>query len=118
MLPFIRKIAPKIPTIGRLLKHRNDLLEENIELRRQLSTRDSDHVDVLESRIDGLSTVINPLHYLDREWIDLHHDLSRYSIDKHCFQNFSGEIYRKGWEWTHCLYGLRKLGMLAPGHRA
>ncbi len=118
MLPLIRKIAPKIPAIGRLLKHRNDLLEENIELRRQLSTRDSDHVDVLESRIDGLSTVINPSHYLDREWIDLHHDLSRYSIDKHCFQNFSGEIYRKGWEWTHCLYGLRKLGMLAPAHRA
>ena len=24
----------------------------------------------------------------------------------------------KGWEWTHCLSGLRDLGMLKPDHRA
>lgn len=39
-------------------------------------------------------------------------------MDKHCFQNVSGEVYRKGWEWTHCVYGLRKLGMLKPDHTA
>jgi SAM-dependent methyltransferase len=48
----------------------------------------------------------------------LHHDLERYSIDKHCFQSSEGEIYRKGWEWTHCLFGLRRLGMLQAGHHA
>ena len=70
------------------------------------------------SRIGSLCTVVDPAHYQDAEWLSLHHDLERYSIDKHCFQGASGAIYRKGWEWTHCLFGLRRLGMLAHGHRA
>lgn len=62
--------------------------------------------------------MVNPSHYLDSGWLALHHDLSRYSIDRHCFQNISGEIYRKGWEWTHCIYGLKTLGILKPGNNA
>ncbi len=66
----------------------------------------------------SLSEVVNPVRYDDPEWLALHHDLERYALDKHCFRNISGAIYRKGWEWTHCLYGLRRLGMLQAGHRA
>jgi SAM-dependent methyltransferase len=71
-----------------------------------------------ELRIDTLCEVTNPARYIDPKWLELHHDLERYSIDKHCLQGFNGAIVRKGWEWTHCLYGLRQLGMLQPEHRA
>jgi SAM-dependent methyltransferase len=61
---------------------------------------------------------MNPAKYEDPEWLAVHHDLERYALDKHCFRNCSGEVYRKGWEWTQCVYGLRKLGMLEPHHAA
>jgi SAM-dependent methyltransferase len=62
--------------------------------------------------------VTNPLRYQEPEWLEVHHDLERYALDKHCFQHRSGQVYRKGWEWTHCIYGLRKLGMIQPQHTA
>jgi len=68
--------------------------------------------------VAGLCEIANPGRYSDEEWHALHADLERYAVDKHCFQAFNGAIVRKGWEWTHCLYGLRRLGMLKPEHRA
>lgn len=65
-----------------------------------------------------LSELTNPARYLDGEWMAVHHDLERYAIDKHCFQHTSGEVYRKGWEWTHCLYGLQALGALTGQAKA
>lgn len=67
---------------------------------------------------DSLCEIVNPERYKDRHWIDLHHDLSRYGIDRHCFQNHSGEIVRKGWEMTQCIYGLEQLGMLSSSATA
>jgi SAM-dependent methyltransferase len=65
-----------------------------------------------------LSEVITPRRYNDPEWAALHADLERYSVDKHVFSTSEGHIYRKGWEWTQCLYGLRKLGALSSDARA
>jgi SAM-dependent methyltransferase len=65
-----------------------------------------------------LSEVMNPARYADKEWLKLHDELEAYSIDKHCFFKTEGQIYRKGWEWTHCLYGLQKLGALTASARA
>lgn len=111
---LLRAAGLRIPAIRRLIGERDRLLAENVHLKGAASPLGA----ASESRIGGLCGVVNPTHYLDREWLALHHDLERYSLDKHCFQNRSGEIYRKGWEWTHCLYGLRHLGMLQPEHRA
>lgn len=66
----------------------------------------------------ALSEVINVGRYDDETWMRLHREVESYSIDKHVFKNTSGEIYRKGWEWTHCVYGLERLGMIHPGHCA
>jgi SAM-dependent methyltransferase len=65
-----------------------------------------------------LSEVMNPQRYQDDEWAALHTDLERYSVDKHVFATTEGHVYRKGWEWTHCLYGLGKLGALSSDARA
>jgi SAM-dependent methyltransferase len=71
------------------------------------------------SRVSApLSEVMNPLRYHDPEWFALHAELEGYSIDKHVFATPDGHIYRKGWEWTHCLYGLQKLGAITPRARA
>jgi SAM-dependent methyltransferase len=66
----------------------------------------------------NLSETTNPARYDDPEWLAIHYDLERYSTDKHVFLHTSGHVYRKGWEWTHCIYGLGKLGALQPGARA
>ncbi|MCZ0733006.1 class I SAM-dependent methyltransferase [Phreatobacter sp. AB_2022a] len=65
-----------------------------------------------------LSEVMNVSRYSDERWLSLHLELETYSIDKHVFKTHEGEIYRKGWEWTHCLYGLEKLGALQPNAQA
>jgi SAM-dependent methyltransferase len=62
--------------------------------------------------VSSLCEVVNPDRYNDRHWLTLHHDLSRYGIDPQCFRNHSGEVVRKGWEMTQCIYGLEKLGMI------
>jgi SAM-dependent methyltransferase len=42
-----------------------------------------------------------------------HAAIEPYSIDKHLFTNTNGgQVLRKGWEWTHCAYGLDQLGCL------
>lgn len=65
-----------------------------------------------------LSEVINPRRYKNPRWLALHRELESYSTDKHLFLNTQGEIARKGYEWTHCLYGLSKLGVVLPNARA
>ena len=47
----------------------------------------------------------------------IHRLIEPYSIDKHVFLHTNGgQVYRKGWEWTHCIYGLDVLGVLhSPG---
>ena len=59
-----------------------------------------------------LSEVINPARYDDAEWMEIHREIESYSPDKHVFKHTSGEVYRKGWEWTQAAYGLRKLGFI------
>lgn len=66
----------------------------------------------------SLSEVINIARYEDPTWIKFHEELEAHSIDKHVFKHTGGEIYRKGWEWTHCIYGLSQLGMITPTARA
>jgi SAM-dependent methyltransferase len=47
--------------------------------------------------------------------MEIHGNLEQYSVDKHLFTATNGgNILRKGWEWTHCIYGLEKLGVLTP----
>lgn len=66
-----------------------------------------------------LSTIINPTHFNDPEWRCLHDELEQYSVDKHVFAcTNGGAIHRKGWEWTHCIYGLKKLGAIKDDARA
>jgi SAM-dependent methyltransferase len=65
-----------------------------------------------------LSCVVAPSCYDDPDWLALHRDLERYSTDKHCFLHTGGHVNRKGWEWTQCLHGLRRLGAITPGARA
>ncbi len=65
-----------------------------------------------------LSELTNPARYDDPEWMRIHRDLEAYAIDKHCFRHTSGQVYRKGWEWTHCLFGLQQLGAITPSASA
>jgi SAM-dependent methyltransferase len=62
-----------------------------------------------------LSSLTNPSAYDDAEWLRVHNDLETYSFDKHVFLP---NVYRKGWEWTQTIYGLERLGMVQPQHRA
>jgi len=49
----------------------------------------------------------------------LHQEIESYSVDKHVFLHTNGgHIYRKGWEWTHCVYGLEELGALGASATA
>jgi SAM-dependent methyltransferase len=66
----------------------------------------------------SLSEVINPRRYRDREWLKFHAELELYSTDKHVFLHTQGEVVRKGYEWTHCIYGLSKLGMIGQHAKA
>ena len=90
---------------------------ENERLRRALDVLPPP-LPAIHAAVGSLCTLVNPAHWLDPEWLALHQDLSRYSIDHHCFRNLGGYIHRKGWEWTHCIYGLRRLGMLRPDNTA
>ena len=66
----------------------------------------------------ALSSVVDPSSYEDPGWVALHQALERYSTDKHCFLHTGGHVYRKGWEWTQCVYGLHQLGAMMPAARA
>ena len=66
-----------------------------------------------------LSSLTNVGAYGDQRWIDLYHELGTYSYDSHIFQSDSPpNVYRKGWEWTQTIWGLERLGMIQPHHRA
>jgi SAM-dependent methyltransferase len=69
-------------------------------------------------RWGSLSEIINPNRYLDPQWDRLHRDLEAYSVDKHVFHHLSGEVVRKGYELTQCIFGLAALGMLRPEAQA
>jgi SAM-dependent methyltransferase len=64
-----------------------------------------------------LSEVINPRRFDDPEWLRYHTALEPYSTEKHVFLNTEGQINRKGYEWTHCIYGLSKLGAITDRSR-
>lgn len=43
----------------------------------------------------------------------VHREIEAYSVDKHVFSHTNGgNICRKGWEWTQCVYGLKHFGLL------
>lgn len=59
-----------------------------------------------------LNELTNPAKWDDRAWLQMHLELETYSVDKHCFSKNREMAYRKGWEWTQALYGLKLLGAL------
>ena len=68
--------------------------------------------------MNPLSEVINVNHYDNPLWMELHVQLESFSTDKHVFKHTEGEVYRKGWEWTNCVYGLAYLGVIKNNARA
>ena len=57
--------------------------------------------------------ICNPVPYADPCWIGYHRALEAYSVNKHVFWHTNGgHVYRKDWEWTHCIYGLEELGAI------
>ncbi len=110
-----RVAAGSLPPLRRLLAERAALAAELARLRDTLPAP----VPAAAGRTGGsLSGLVDPARYEDPPWRALHEDLARYALDRHCFRNLSGAIHRKGYEWTHCLFGLRELGMLRPAARA
>ena len=63
---------------------------------------------------DGLNGLTNVDKWDDPEWLRIHLELERYSVDKHCFTTDKDLAMRKGWEWTQCLYGLHLLEKITP----
>ena len=61
-----------------------------------------------------LNEITNPNKWDCPEWMKVHRELESYSIDKHCFSESKEYAYRKGWEWTQCLYGLHNIGAITP----
>jgi hypothetical protein len=61
-----------------------------------------------------LNELTNPDKWNNPEWLQIHLDLARYSVDKHCFSSDRDFAYRKGWEWTQAIYGLKLLGAIQP----
>lgn len=51
--------------------------------------------------------------------MQIHRDIAAYSVDPHVFFHLNGgHVYRKGWEWTQCVYALERVGALEPAHKA
>lgn len=66
-----------------------------------------------------LSGLTNVAAYLDNGWMEHFRELSSYSTDRHIFDaDRAPMLYRKGWEWTQTIWGLDRLGMIKPEHRA
>jgi len=67
----------------------------------------------------NLCGLVNPDDYLDSEWLSIHKKLESYSSAKHVFFHTNGKnVYRKGWEWTRTIFGLKRLGMINGNHSA
>jgi len=63
----------------------------------------------------GLNGLVNVAAYEDTDWLALFDELGSYSYENHIFgARQHPNIYRKGWEWTQTVYGLKKLGMIRP----
>ncbi|CCK79578.1 class I SAM-dependent methyltransferase [Desulfobacula toluolica] len=59
-----------------------------------------------------LNEMTNPNKWDNPEWMKIHRELESYSVDKHCFSESKEYAYRKGWEWTQCIWGLHTLGAI------
>lgn len=68
-------------------------------------------------RVTGLNEMTNPDKWDNPEWMKFHRELASYSVDTHCFSETKEYAYRKGWEWTQCIWGLDLLGAISPGAR-
>jgi SAM-dependent methyltransferase len=72
-----------------------------------------------DGKLLPLSSLPNIAAYSDPTWTECFDDLATYSFDSHIFRSrIPPVVHRKGWEWTQTLYGLRRLGMIRPEHRA
>jgi SAM-dependent methyltransferase len=66
-----------------------------------------------------LSSLTNVAAFETPQWFQMFADLGTYSYENHIFGNKKApNLYRKGWEWTQTIYGLQKLDMIKPQHRA
>jgi len=66
-----------------------------------------------------LSSLTNVAAYDHPRWCELHDELGTYSFEHHIFGSRTPPgVYRKGWEWVQTAWGLERLGMLRPDHRA
>jgi len=61
---------------------------------------------------DRLNELTNPDKWDNPAWMNIHRELESYAVDKHCFSDTKAYAYRKGWEWTQCLWGLHTLGAI------
>lgn len=67
----------------------------------------------------ALNSLTNVAAYDDERWFQLFEELGSYSYEGHIFDNKKPpNVYRKGWEWTQTVYGLERLDMVKPHHRA
>ncbi len=74
--------------------------------------------DELHARRSTLSELTNPARFDDPLWVEFHRDLETYATKKLGFRHVGGEIARKSYEWTQCIYGLALLGAVRPDARA
>jgi SAM-dependent methyltransferase len=74
--------------------------------------------DERHARRSALSELTNPARYDDPLWVEFHRDLESYATDKLVFRHVVGEVVRKSYEWTQCIYGLALLDTLKPDARA
>jgi SAM-dependent methyltransferase len=85
--------------------------------------RNSGDAEATPSRVERgpvhLNGVVNIDAYSDSRWYALYEELGSYSNEAHIFGSKKPpNVYRKGWEWTQTIYGLERLGMIKPAHRA
>ena len=75
-------------------------------------------VQSVDRRFGLLSEIIDPSRYQNPEWDRLHRELETYTVDKQVFRHWDGQIVRKGYEWTQCIFGFEILGALKPDAQA
>jgi SAM-dependent methyltransferase len=63
----------------------------------------------------SLCGLAGPAQYGNFAWRKTHKELEEFSYAKHVFYP---HVYRKGWEWTQAIWGLKKLGMIRPDYVA
>jgi SAM-dependent methyltransferase len=67
----------------------------------------------------SLCELCNPARYSEPEWLAIHRAIEAYAVDKHVFLHTNGgHVYRKGWEWTQCAYGLHQFQAITPSATA